>query len=499
MLVDENDYPVFSPTSPGKGFNLHSIADWSQQTFNDIYTVGARFNRIICRWDDFEPNAGMVPTSKVKAMDHTVARHVVAGLYCMIDWHLMAGAYPAWTGGEGVTVYTTHGQYLTQWFAKRYGAPTQPINVAAGKTCTVSSTQAGHPSGDAVDGSIETRWAADFLGYPAWITVDLGADTTIDTVKVLWEDAYASSYTVQTAPASAPGTFTVRATHTGITNAREVVSSFSPVSCRYVKINATAGTGNNMVSIWDINISSSAGSTEANPTYTKAMVGLGLNELPTDANADGVNAARTPASSQSTMIGWFRAYAPGWIGFVCLHYAIASPLHGDGSTSSVRTDLIDATADQYAAVGGNVVYDLHDYTRGDTRTTQPYDAYQYNSARSSTTVITDEATYPSAYGGNQTLADRALRRLQMAAYLKPYKNFSTGQGVPFMVGEWSWHEINTTTEAAFAQDKLTVWATAGPAIQIWWDYNVTSNRAEDAFAARPGGTWRTAVTTWMAG
>lgn len=63
---------------------------------------------------------------------------------------------------------------------------TAPVNIALNKTVTVSSTQAGLPAADAVDGNTGTRWGSEWSD-PQWISVDLGAVMNVSRVKLNWE------------------------------------------------------------------------------------------------------------------------------------------------------------------------------------------------------------------------------------------------------------------------------------------------------------------------
>ncbi|MGI6265208.1 MAG: discoidin domain-containing protein, partial [Acutalibacteraceae bacterium] len=49
----------------------------------------------------------------------------------------------------------------------------------------------------AVDGNVSTRWAGQRSRDNNWITVDLGMNARLDGVKVVWENAYASEYSVE--------------------------------------------------------------------------------------------------------------------------------------------------------------------------------------------------------------------------------------------------------------------------------------------------------------
>jgi hypothetical protein len=63
-----------------------------------------------------------------------------------------------------------------------------------------------------------------------------------------------------------------------------------------------------------------------------------------------------------------------------------------------------------------------------------------------------------------------------------------------MLGEWGW-SAGHTGEAAWAADKRIAWTDAGTAIQIQWNYDT----AASAWAARPGGVWRTSTLSVFGG
>ncbi|HSZ71929.1 MAG TPA: glycosyl hydrolase family 18 protein, partial [Cytophagaceae bacterium] len=75
-----------------------------------------------------------------------------------------------------------------------------PDNLAKGKSVTVSSTEVNTTvstsASNATDGNYATRWSSAFAD-PQWITVDLGANYSVNRVKLSWEAAYATTYQIQ--------------------------------------------------------------------------------------------------------------------------------------------------------------------------------------------------------------------------------------------------------------------------------------------------------------
>ena len=124
-----------TPVDISRGFNIHAVADFAQSHFTDIAALGGKFLRIICRWDDFLRTSGNISSSAITALDHTIARAAAAGLYCMIDFHIMTGSYPSWTSAQaaGEQKFKVYGQNLVQYLANRYGktlgSPQYSVNV----------------------------------------------------------------------------------------------------------------------------------------------------------------------------------------------------------------------------------------------------------------------------------------------------------------------------------------------------------------------------------
>jgi len=230
------------------------------------------------------------------------------------------------------------------------------------------------------------------------------------------------------------------------------------------------------------------------PQYTPAVIGFGLNEPPPDSRSSISNTIPMMEADQSTMISWFRTYAPEWIGFVALGYAQATPTY-DTYTSSGNTAATPASATAYNAVGGNVIYDLHDYGIGTTSGVANDDGRQwngmpYNISNGGQAIGTGDPSRPTFPFGET----EALAISQMTAYVDPYKRFCKAAGIPLMIGEWGWDSVNTTGYNAMITDKVAIWDDAGAAIQCQWDYN--TNQTQDSWAANPSGTFLPVTVTW---
>ncbi|WP_406178202.1 discoidin domain-containing protein [Streptomyces sp. NBC_00996] len=70
-------------------------------------------------------------------------------------------------------------------------------DLALRKKATASSVDdAANQPGNATDGDAGTRWSSVFED-DQWIQVDLGSSVSFDRVVILWEQAYAKTYTLQ--------------------------------------------------------------------------------------------------------------------------------------------------------------------------------------------------------------------------------------------------------------------------------------------------------------
>ena len=77
------------------------------------------------------------------------------------------------------------------------GVVAAPVNLALNKLAVASSIEKSTlPAAAAFDGNTTTRWSSAFSD-PQWIYVDLGANYTVNRVKLTWERAYAKAFKIQ--------------------------------------------------------------------------------------------------------------------------------------------------------------------------------------------------------------------------------------------------------------------------------------------------------------
>ena len=143
-----------------------------------------------------------------------------------------------------VNVYVFDGQGNAGIQTESFKVVPPPVNgmtnVAIGKTTTASSFQpadakGSYTPGNATDNNLTTRWASAWSD-PQWLQVDLGQTTAIHHIQLVWENAFAKAYQIQTSNDGTNWT-TIYSTTTGIGGVDDFDVSGSG---RYVRMNGTA-------------------------------------------------------------------------------------------------------------------------------------------------------------------------------------------------------------------------------------------------------------------
>ena len=127
------------------------------------------------------------------------------------------------------------------------------MGLAVGKTAIASSTQASHGAGgskDAVDGNPRTRWSSAFSD-PQWIAIDLGKETKISRVTLLWEAAYAVAYTIEVSPDGKTWK-EVYKTDKGDGQSDEI--TFATTAARWVRMTCTKRGTQYGYSLWEFKV-----------------------------------------------------------------------------------------------------------------------------------------------------------------------------------------------------------------------------------------------------
>ncbi|GAB3250724.1 discoidin domain-containing protein [Kineosporia babensis] len=142
-------------------------------------------------------------------------------------------------------------------------ASAAPTLLSQGKPATASSSENGAATaaGLAVDGDAGTRWSSAFSD-PQWLQVDLGSTQAISQIRLNWEAAYASAFTIQT---SNNGT-----SWTNITPTTAGVAGLQTLDVtgngRYVRMNGTARATPYGFSLWEFQVYGGTGTDPQLPT-----------------------------------------------------------------------------------------------------------------------------------------------------------------------------------------------------------------------------------------
>lgn len=156
-------------------------------------------------------------------------------------------------GVPSVARWVQVGQGVT---APEEGSPPEhgepPVDKALGRPATASSSYDSASVPDrANDGNLTTRWDSAQGRDRGWWQVDLGAERQVDRVRVNWEDAYASRYTIAT---STNGTTFTKAAEVALTRREDHTVTFPARTARYLRITGLERGTQYGISFWDVNV-----------------------------------------------------------------------------------------------------------------------------------------------------------------------------------------------------------------------------------------------------
>ena len=179
---------------------------------------------------------------------------------------------------NGTARATQYGYSL--WEFQVYGGGTTDVcgsaNAAQGKPATASSTESsGTPASSAVDGDAGTRWSSAFSD-PQWLQVDLGSTQPLCQVRLNWEAAFASAFTIQTSDNG-----TIWTTITPVTAGQLGVQTLNVTgSGRYVRMNGTARATQYGYSLWEFQVFEPGSGTPSPSPTTTSPPGGGNGDCP---------------------------------------------------------------------------------------------------------------------------------------------------------------------------------------------------------------------------
>ncbi|MFC4585246.1 ThuA domain-containing protein [Sphaerisporangium corydalis] len=123
--------------------------------------------------------------------------------------------------------------------------------LSAGKPATASSVEnAGTPASAVTDGNAGTRWSSAFAD-PQWITIDLGANRSVNRVKLTWEAAYGKAYRIETSTNNT--TWTAASTVTASDGGTDDLT-FTATTARYVRMYGTQRATGYGYSLWEMEV-----------------------------------------------------------------------------------------------------------------------------------------------------------------------------------------------------------------------------------------------------
>jgi hypothetical protein len=164
------------------GFDVQPVP-WSPPSYVAMYNKGARLIRTMVFWDKLQPNGGTLADIDSTYVENQLDVHiqlcVAAGLYTTISFYFGPNGVhmPMWAetvykpGGTGppgpangaasaMANYVANGQTATQYLAKRYGDPSDPLG-AGQYTPAVIGFGINEPTPDATTG---VTWETDLFG-----------------------------------------------------------------------------------------------------------------------------------------------------------------------------------------------------------------------------------------------------------------------------------------------------------------------------------------------
>jgi hypothetical protein len=260
---------VCAPVSCQAGMHTYAV-EWDQSTSPQAmrwYLDGVNFHTV---------NQNQVPAN--------VWADATSHGYFIILNVAMGGEFPAKMGGgpdgatqpghpmvvDYVAVYTTNGGGTFPTSTVPTTTTQPPVTcgplVSQGKPAIASSVESGTLAANyAVDGNVSTRWSSAH-SEPNWITVDLGSVQPVTRVKLNWEAAYGSAYSIQLSNNNSTWT-DAYSTYSGAGGLEDLNVQGS---ARYVRMNGITRATPYGFSLWEFQVFGACpgGTTTTTPTTT---------------------------------------------------------------------------------------------------------------------------------------------------------------------------------------------------------------------------------------
>ncbi|TYP76762.1 RICIN domain-containing protein [Paenibacillus methanolicus] len=180
------------------------------------------------------------------------------------------------------------------------GSANAATNAALYKPAAASTTEDSDKTPDkAFDGNSATRWSSAYSD-PQWISVDLGAATVINGVKLNWEAAYAKAYQIQisTDNSNWQTVYSTTAGDGGVDNI-----SFATANARYVRMYGTQRATGYGYSLWDFEVYA-ADDSGSNPGTPSAIVSGGIYKLTAQHSGKNLEVAGGSSADGANVQQW---------------------------------------------------------------------------------------------------------------------------------------------------------------------------------------------------
>jgi hypothetical protein len=153
-------------------------------------------------------------------------------------------------------------------------AASAAVNLALNGTASADASQSGNGAGNAIDGSVSTRWCATDGNTGHWWKVDLGAVYTLGGYQIVWEmagDSY--QYLVEVSNDDVTYTTALDKTSNAETAQVQTENFTGTVKGRFVRITVTGLSSGSWASFYECSVFGVAGTTPAPAINNLALVG----------------------------------------------------------------------------------------------------------------------------------------------------------------------------------------------------------------------------------
>jgi hypothetical protein len=193
------------------------------------------------------------------------------------------------------------------WTLSVFDSSAPSTDLALHQTATASSQDnSSDGAGNAVDGDPTTRWSSAYQDNQ-WIQVDLGSSQSFDQVYILWEQAYAATFTVQVSGDGSTWTDVQSVDNsTPLGDRATQTENFPAQTARYVRIQCGLRATQWGDSMWSLSVFNAAGSS---PTTD-----LALHQTATASSSDSGSNGAGNAVDGDPNSRWSSAYQDNqWI------------------------------------------------------------------------------------------------------------------------------------------------------------------------------------------